>query len=523
MNNKEFDNAIYKILQLKGKSLLEVRSRIVTELLNIRVEKVIKSLNLLDQKLKLPEEYEDLFFQQLFIVNEKIIQIPLLYKYLAAQELIKIDDTKEFDEAGLHEIYKQRNISEKTINKEILSHVYDNETDIDLDEYKKDKDMNGIITKEDKMLFYPFIVINDEFVESYNKLLRNYYLFFNNEDLEDSDKLVHYEHNLKPENRLRQLNLQRISHPKADLENNKLHYPIFEEIMKLEIDLIVLYIRHYNYIRMKRLKLNKNFLATMLIAPSLDYDIKDKIHSIEVVVQKFKAKILEQKAMQAEDKGNAIQGLNVILQIENKEINQKLKDANNAKGKETNPNVMKNKLMKIGEGWEVTFNGERKILKNLKGVFYIAICLELPNRHFKYTELMEIDEMIYKSENIPIKADFLSNREYLLKLNKKRSQIVNVFDENPTHNNYELDKIEVQIKKEKDKIKGLLLKGGIEKRASDKVAKSFSKNYKTAIDNIQMKSPKFYEHLNSYIKRGSGLIRYVGDLDWVVDMARKDN
>lgn len=91
----------------------------------------------------------------------------------------------------------------------------------------------------------------------------------------------------------------------------------------------------------------------------------------------------------------------------------------------------------------INYNSETKLLKNLKEIYYFSKCLEAPHTKFKYSELLEahnIDDLPLNSELYEMKKNFKNIQDEIL-------QLKNDYDDDPTYNQIELDKLEVEEKK----------------------------------------------------------------------------
>jgi len=167
-------------------------------------------------------------------------------------------------------------------------------------------------------------------------------------------------------------------------------------------------------------------------------------------------------------------------------------------------------INKIGSGWEVCYKGQKKIIKDLKGINYFAICLKSPNTEFLYKTLVDAHDI----DNLPIK-DELSN------LNKSRKIIqdelsylkFNISD-NPTEYQVEIEKLEDELKRINNKVKKISIASCNTTLNDKRISDSVTKACRNALSYINKKFPEFYEHVNNYINWRNGKISYSGEIDW---------
>ena len=508
IEEKKYDSLKKNINKIKSDELVKLRSHIVNEALKLRINALEKFYEIKNVNMKLPEKYRNLFFDKLFELKNNEINIPPEFVNEAASILNLEDELYLFDKSDLLNIFSTKDLNQNNIFN-IIKYIVYNSFEDELynrnDYILENVDYLSKKNEDNNKMFYPIIILDDECKHNIIYLLTYYYNLIESEiDVELTKFVIG---NFSDQYRLYRNNLHKvkIEYPGLQISENEMVCPLFEKLINLEAQLINKSILRYDILEFAQLRIKKQSSKELLLH-FFEWEeilmIENEIENVILTLQKneFKEKYGQEKRNSDEFSRN-----NKILQKDNELYS-----------KDT-----KNKLRKIGDGWEVTFNGEKKILKDLQGIFYIALCLQLPNRSFKYNDILNVNKMMYESENNPIKSDYISHRKNLIELKKEYTRIAKEFDINPVYYEYELGKIGEKIKKEKNKLMSLMLKGGIEQRASSKISKSFSKNYLTAMKNIQIKHPKFYEHL-SHIKKGSGIIRYEGEIDWVVDLERKD-
>jgi len=249
---KNYDTKLLvdKIVKIEDESLIDLRSTIVCELLKIRTKEILKYFKPYDKSIKIPEEYVNFFFGQLFVLKGDKYNIPLSYKRKAAEKLLDIETPFEYTESELSELYSKKGITDEDIFKQISHRIYDVDVLDLLDPYYIKNDEIIYKIEENKKLFYPFIILEKELEEDYSKILTYYYNLLENEYLEDSDKIYHRDlrDDDPPEANQRLLEYLKHTRPNVSLNNNKISNPILEEIMYLEFDCILHFKSYHNFI-----------------------------------------------------------------------------------------------------------------------------------------------------------------------------------------------------------------------------------------------------------------------------------
>ena len=173
-------------------------------------------------------------------------------------------------------------------------------------------------------------------------------------------------------------------------------------------------------------------------------------------------------------------------------------------------NDEKYSIKKIALGWEINYNGERKLLTDIKGIYYFSKCLKAPQIKFKYRELMEV----YYIDDLPLSSELIDIKQRLKFVIDEIKCVEFNFDDDPTANAVLIEKLESERKRLFGKIKQINLKSINYTEFDKKTAGTFTKACRTAMDHCQKYFPEFYEHINSYIKWKNGKISYSGDIDW---------
>ena len=169
-----------------------------------------------------------------------------------------------------------------------------------------------------------------------------------------------------------------------------------------------------------------------------------------------------------------------------------------------------NSILKFGEGWEISYAGEKKIIKDLLGINYFSICLKSPGTELQYSSIIKS----YLIKDLPMNQEI-----YDLYKNKQsiKGEIENCktnYDEDPTYYEVELDKLETELKKIDIVLKKINLSSSGSTSSDRKNSENFTKACRKALEHCKEVFPKFYEHIKYYISWRNGKITYSGYLDW---------
>ena len=174
-------------------------------------------------------------------------------------------------------------------------------------------------------------------------------------------------------------------------------------------------------------------------------------------------------------------------------------------------NSERNSIKRIGAGWEISYLGEKKIIKDLLGIYYFSICLNSPGTEFSYSNLMNIKYIF----NSPINEDtydlYRKRKEITNEINKCESNMV----EDPTYYEVQLEKLESELKIIDVSLQKLKLVSPNANSTDKKISDAFTKACRKAKSLCLKEFPKFYEHINNYISWRNGKITYSGYLDWL--------
>jgi len=179
--------------------------------------------------------------------------------------------------------------------------------------------------------------------------------------------------------------------------------------------------------------------------------------------------------------------------------------------KDHKPSDVKNSIKKAGTGWEIIYNGERKLLKDLRGIYYFSKCLKASHTKFNYNVLLEVHDI----DNLPLNSEFYEIKKNLKKVQDEILRFKNDFDSDPTYYQIEIEKLEVEEEKLIDQIAQIRLKSDNYTGLDKKISSTFTKACRKAMSHCQEHFPEFYEHINNYIKWENGKISYSGDIDWL--------
>jgi len=300
INNIDITFLVDKIENIKKEPLINIRSTLICELLKIRAKEIIKSFGPCNNNKIIPNKTVDFFFRQIFELNDEKINIPPYYLKRVAKELLNIERPYDYEESELRELYNKNGITDEKIYEEILTDIYDYETLNRIYESNITASKYSYCIDSEEELFSMLIILDDDFKKVYKDLLKCYYCFIENEFLNGSDKLIRKELN-NPSEIQRTLKIKKMFYPNAYLENNTLYFPIFEEIMLLEKNLISEFITYFDAIEMVDLH-SARYIINSSIFESISYPrIKNQVMMIDKTIQEVENTISKRKAKQAED------------------------------------------------------------------------------------------------------------------------------------------------------------------------------------------------------------------------------
>lgn len=202
------------------------------------------------------------------------------------------------------------------------------------------------------------------------------------------------------------------------------------------------------------------------------------------------------------------------INFEKDKANKKLRSALN----DSKPSSENNyKFLKKGEYWLIIFNGNKKIIGDLKGMKFIDICLHNPQKLYKYETLaqaIEIEDVKNATAKIDIKLLYKE-----LDLLKKECDILSDIDipgsEISAEKCAEIETIEDAIKSKQDDINRYYEYSKYEPNYSikAKLSRNILKNIRTCMSRIKINFPEFHQHLKTYLKIYQGVM-YDSNIDW---------
>jgi len=333
INNLEITFLVDKIEKIKKGPILNIRSTLICELLKIRAKEIMKSFGSREDYKTLPKKYLDLFHGKLFELEGEDIKIPSYYHKNAAKELLGVEKPYGFVESDLYELYDEKGISNNDIFKHISDRVYygseKRDAKIEEEHYKIDYKL-----EKNELFFYPILILDEDYKKIIADLLLCYYNLFENEDIDESDRTIREGNSIENEDTKSlqiTLELRRVSHPGAFLEDEMLCYPIMEEIIHLETLLIHFLLQSYSYTSLVSLDLED--LKYQFISPLRLDEIQNVIMQIDKIILNSKNIMSNKKATIAKNERDKFKGFNFTLQEEKEELKEQMKKRNTKKKK----------------------------------------------------------------------------------------------------------------------------------------------------------------------------------------------
>ncbi len=517
-----------RILKLKHKPLIEIRSAIVSELLHLRAIEIMKLLKLPNKQYEYSEEYTKyvkFFIKQIPFIIEDTFECPLNQFYLSASNFID-DSVFNYSESELLDLLKKKKISMDELSKDVLDRIYDNSTGLQIIEMKKKGERFVKQKPEDEDLFYPFIHYTDLFSESYQSIIGGYYVFFKinfPKDIYVTNKSYLDEENISNYN----LKRKKITHPNSFIENDEITHSFFEVIMNLENGIILEIIKNFDFLKMYKLRENDfSQISTFIEFPKNNSAYTSSDNSIKELIAHFNYEFLESELKSTKLEINGMKTLtnskffkDLAKETKNKFVLQKKKDTNmfNYTNKIKGTQSRKQHIFRNeGDSWLIKFNGIEKHIGCLQGMKYINLCLHNPQRLYPYKVLA--DKMEIKVDNVSVITDIILLKRDLELLEDEHVRISTVEIDGSTISaeaEVELQKIEEAIKIKENEIKKYNCKTKYESNNTleDKVKRNVQKNIRTAKKRIKKKFPEFYQHLNTYLKIFNGVL-YDSLIQW---------
>ncbi len=200
-----------------------------------------------------------------------------------------------------------------------------------------------------------------------------------------------------------------------------------------------------------------------------------------------------------------------LSQIKRENMDKIIKFLNlNLTKSDTNQIDINYSIKTSGTGWEINYNGERKLLKDLKGIYYFSKCLKVPFRKFEYSVLLEANDI----DDLPLNSELYEMNKNVKNIQDEILRIKNNYDENPTYYEVKLEKLENEKEILYNQIGQIKLKSVNYTELNKKTAGTFTKACRKAMDHCQEFFPEFYEHINRYMKWNNGRISYSGNIKW---------
>ncbi|MDP8204922.1 MAG: hypothetical protein P9L95_10370 [Candidatus Tenebribacter mawsonii] len=179
------------------------------------------------------------------------------------------------------------------------------------------------------------------------------------------------------------------------------------------------------------------------------------------------------------------------------------------------PNIHRYSINRISAGWEVVYNGKRKILQDLLGIYYFSKCLKSPDTKFLYSELANAHNLESRIlDDLPFKTELNDLRKNQRSLEDELIYLKNTIEVDPTAYEVKIEKIETEINTIYNNIKQIRLSSSNTTLNDKRISDSVTKACRTAMSHCKRGYPEFYEHINSYIKWRNGKISYSCELDW---------
>jgi hypothetical protein len=285
----------------KHNELIYLRSHIVCEALKIRIEVLKKYYDFSTFKTLLPNCYKTFFFEKLFELKGKEINVPpefftesylsqnrkeslFLEGYFAKgffEEGFFIDKTYILNESGIDQNLIFLMIRDNVSNKyEGLLHKPSDYIINDVDYLSKNNNSN-------LKLFYPIIILDIEYKSKMISLLNFYYNLINDDKICDSKKFIT---DKKVDNSFHSREFddyQKKKYPGRTVLDNHHIIPVFEKILEYESGLVTQILFRYTLPEYADLLLNKGTLQEFMLHLFHDDDIQENETKIQRIILDF--------------------------------------------------------------------------------------------------------------------------------------------------------------------------------------------------------------------------------------------